>query len=115
MVEEENYRIVVTSPAQTRYQKTILTYLIKHFSLERAYEIDNAITNKLDLLKLNPGRGALEKYLMGLEKEFRFILHKETRNFEIKIIYFVQEENKTVFVTDFFPSMMNPKKMHNWI
>ena len=46
-----------------------------------------------------------------LKEEFRFILHKETKHFEVKIIYYVSEGENTVSITDFFPTKMNPQKI----
>jgi len=42
-------------------------------------------------------------------QQFRYILHRETRFFELKIIYFVDEASLTVYITDFFPTTMHPK------
>jgi hypothetical protein len=58
-----------------------------------------------------PSRGSKELYLSDRPKDYRYILHKESRYFLIKIIYFIDELNSTVFVTDFFPTSMNPDKI----
>lgn len=113
MAKEKGYRIVITTPAQNRYQETILPYLLEHFSIVRAAEIDLAIAQKLAFLSENPFLGTKEKYLNHLGKDFRFILHKESRNFEIKILYFASVHGETIYVTDFFPTLMNPTKMIN--
>lgn len=112
MAQEEGFKIVVTTPAQKKYQETILAYLSEHFSIERAADIDLSISRSVASLTKKPYRGTIEKYLDQLANEFRFILHKESRHFEIKIIYFVSQESKTVFVTDFFPTRMNPQHMN---
>lgn len=102
---------VVTSPAHKRYQDTILPYLFDHFSIDRAAEIDLSIAQTVASPSSNPSVGTKEKYLNHLESAFRFILHKESRNFEIKIIYFTSKKNQTIFVTDFFPTLMDPDKI----
>ncbi len=111
MAKEEGFKIVVTTPAQNRYQETILPYLLEHFSIDRAAEIDLAIARKVASLSKNPFVGTKEKYLNHMDHDFRFILHKESRNFEIKIIYFASVKTETIFVTDFFPTLMNPTKL----
>ncbi len=111
MDKEKGFGIVVTSPAQKRYQETILPYLLEHFSIDRAAAIDLAIAQKVSSLSKNPFLGTKEKYLNHLNHDFRFILNKESRNFEIKIIYFASVKTATIFVTDFFPTLMNPTKL----
>jgi len=46
-----------------------------------------------------------------MKEEFRFILFKETKHFELKIIYFIDEEGRAVYVTDFFPTKLNPQRI----
>ncbi len=62
-------------------------------------------------LSSNPYSGTKEKYLNDPDHDFRFLLHKESRNFEIKIIYIAADESQTIFVTDFFPTLMHPDNM----
>jgi plasmid stabilization system protein ParE len=109
MVEIKEYQVEISLPAQKRYQYEILSYLLENFSLERSIEIDDNITKTLKSLTTLPGRGRTEKYLEKHLYQFKFILHKESRNLEIKIIYYISEEQSKVYVTDFFPVKMNPK------
>ncbi len=109
MVEEKVFKVVVTRPALIRYQETVLVYLFEHFSYERAREIDESILATATTLQRNPARGRKEKCLEELNQGFRFILHKETRHLEIKIIYYILE--RTVYITDFFPTRMDPRKI----
>lgn len=111
MVKEKGYEIVITTPARISYQETVLPYLLEHFSIKRAAEIDRIIAQKVASLSMNPFLGTKEKYLEHLENEFRFLLHRESRNFEIKIIYFASEKSKTIYITDFFPTTMNPSRL----
>jgi len=73
--------------------------------------IDENILNTTGTLSKNPGRGRKEKYLEEAKEEFRFILYKETKHFEITIIYYINEGENTVYVTDFFPTKMDPQKI----
>ena len=111
MVEQQRFKIEITYPAEKRYQEEILTYLVKNFSLKRASEIDDNITASVASLSTISERGSLEPELKKYSQQFRFILYKETRNFEIKIIYYVNESIRTIYVTDFFPVLMYPEKL----
>lgn len=111
MGEEKVYKIDIAKPAKNRYQQRILPYIYDNFSFERAEEIDESILKTVGTLSKKPGRGSKEKYLIEFREDFKFILHKETKHFEIKIIYFVDEENGIVNVTDFFPTKMSPQRI----
>lgn len=111
MGERKLYKVEISTPAKIRYQQRILVYLYENFSFDRATEIDEAIIEKVATLSKKPIRGRREDYLSELEEEFRFILHKETKYFEVKIIYYVDEEKSTVYVTDFFPTRMSPQRI----
>lgn len=111
MGEGKSYNIVITRVAMLRYQERVLPYIFDNFIFNRALEIDKKIIEKASTLEFQPSRGSLEKYLSSLNQEFRFILFKENKNFELKIIYFIQENESTVFITDFFPTKMHPQKM----
>ena len=85
--------------------------MLDNFSLERSVEIDLNIVETLKTLMFLPSRGKKELFLEKQQYEFKYILHKETRNLEIKIIYYILEEQHRVFVTDFFPVLMNPNSI----
>ena len=107
----KEYKVIVTAPAFNRYSSTILPYLKKYFSPERALDVQQSIEASVKSIRQMPGKGSVEPHLMNRSKGYRYILHKESRNFLIKIIYFIDESNSTVYVTDFFPTSMNPKKI----
>jgi len=111
MVESTNYKVEITVPAARRYQQEILLYLLENFSLERASQIDDKIIETVQTLSQNPARGRTEENLKNHQNTFRFIIFKETRNLEIKIMYFVNKEAQIVYITDFFPVLMNPGKI----
>ncbi len=110
-MEENEYQVVISSPAKLRYQRDILPYIFTHFSFDRASEIDEYFIEKAASLKVKPRRGTKEKFLQRLPQEFRFILVKITRHFELKIVYFIEETTKTVYITDFFPTKMDTTRM----
>jgi len=111
MVEQQHYEIEITHPARKRYREEILNYILDNFSFERALKINDNITELVATLSTIPERGTLEQQLENYHQKFRFILHKETRNLEIKIIYYVNQSIKKVYVTDFFPVLMYPEKL----
>lgn len=111
MDEEKSYKVVITRVAMLRYQERILPYIFDNFTFNRALEIDKKIIEKASTLKYQPSRGSREKYLSSLKEEFRFILFKENKNFELKVIYFIDQTESTVYLTDFFPTKMHPQKM----
>ena len=111
MAEEKIYKIVIARPAKNRYQESVLPYFYEHFSFERAIEIDENMLKTTGTLNRNPGRGRKEKYLEEAKENFKFILYKETKHFEIKIIYYINEDEGKVYVTDFFPTKMDPQKI----
>lgn len=113
MVEKTYYEIIVTKPARDRFQNEILSYISKSFSYRRALEIENNLKKLLLTLQVDPQRGSVEKLIRIRDPIFRFILLKETEFFEIKIIYFIEESQNIVQVTDFFPTKMNPLKMQS--
>jgi hypothetical protein len=111
MDEEKPFKIVITRVAMLNYQDRILPYIFDNFTFNRALEIDKKITEKISTLEYQPSRGSREKYLSSFREEFRFILYKENKNFELKIIYFFDETELIVYLTDFFPTKMHPQKM----
>ena len=113
MGEKICHEIIVTKPARDRFQNEILTYIRKRFSERRALEVEVNLKKILFSLQIDPQRGSVEKLIRIRDPIFRFILLKETKFFEIKIIYFIEESQNIVQVTDFFPTKMNPLKMQS--
>jgi hypothetical protein len=110
MDHKKIYQIVVTSSALLRFQETILDYLINNFSSSGVVEIEQKIYKKIETLNSFPLKGMNENISNKRGVLFRSLLFKETRNLELKIIYFIDEANHKVYVTDFFPTLMHPTK-----
>ena len=104
MDQRKVYQVEIAQPAAKRYNLEVLTYLSDHFSEERVYEIDDSIIDTVRSLSTFPHRGTIEQVIEDPIRTFRYILHRETRNFELKIIYYVNDEVDKVIVTDFFPT-----------
>ena len=111
MAKQQSFEIEITYPAEKRYQEEILVYLVDNFSIKRVIEIDANIVALISTLSLMPKRGTLEPNLNTYPQQFRFIIFKETRNFEIKIVYFINQSIRKVYITDFFPVLMHPDKL----
>jgi hypothetical protein len=105
------FEIIITRPAILRYQDEVLTYLQRNYSAERASKIDEEIMDQVVSLQSNPHRGGIENFLKQGPKIYRYILFKGTRHFELKIVYFVNDQFDQVFVTDFFPTKMHPDRI----
>ncbi len=60
-----------------------------------------------------PYRGALEKSLTREGEEVRFLIYKSGDQFELKIIFFIDQLETKVTVIAFFPIKMNPLKMQS--
>lgn len=113
MGEGKSYQVIVAKSASIRYRELVLQYLFENFSFERATAIDEKIIRLAGSLSVKPYRGRKEKYLSEFSHNFRFILFKETSHLEIKIIYYISEEKSIVYVTDFFPTKMDPSRIRD--
>ncbi len=80
-------------------------------SLDRAEEVTKGLNEMALSLDLLYHRGSLEKKLGRGKKSYRYLLYKRTSRASVKIFYYVDEKSKTVYVTDFFPTEKDPKKI----
>ncbi|MEM9894731.1 MAG: hypothetical protein AAF789_00050 [Bacteroidota bacterium] len=58
-----------------------------------------------------PARGKDEDRLAFLGMGHKYLLYEVTSRKSIKIIYFIDEPKKIVFVTDFFPTEMDDSRI----
>ena len=100
------YEVIVTGPAEESFYN-ILNYLYKHYNSEKAGEIAGELRDITETLNHQPGRGTYEPRLSHFGKSHRFILFKRTSRADIKVIYYIDDASKTVYVTDFFPTEMD--------
>lgn len=110
MEEGAVYTVKITPEAEFYYLE-ILKYFYKYHSELRA---DRKSAELLDLaisLEIDPQRGTVEVKLKRLRKNHRFILYYYTSRKAIKILYYIDESNKIVYVTDFFPCQIDDKKV----
>ena len=74
-------------------------------SLQAAQNVVSAIFNKTKQLETQPLSGTLEKNLIQLNLDHRFLLV-----YNYKLIYRLINKN-TVYITDVFPTKNNPEKI----
>jgi plasmid stabilization system protein ParE len=110
MVEEQGYQIVITSTAERAYFE-VLDYVFEHHALIRANEIAMELVEHPQILKEFPYMGKTEPNLKQRSENYRFILYERTKQVTVKIIYYVDEQIKTIFLTDFFPCEMYQEKI----
>ena len=112
MAKEEagRYEVVITSSAEVHFYE-LVEYLYEHMSLDRAEEVTRELNEMTLGLELLYHRGSLEKKLSRRKKSYRYLLYKRTSSASVKILYYVDEKSKTVYVTDFFPTEKDPKKI----
>jgi hypothetical protein len=80
-------------------------------TLERAEEAARELSEMALSLDRFYYRGSPEEKLAKRKKSYRYVLFKRTSRATVKIIYYVDEKDKTVYVTDFFPTEKDPKKI----
>lgn len=111
MAKGETYEIEITASAENRFRREILTYLYIHFSYERVLQIETNIRNEIELIAKNPSRESKDRSHIQRSKDIRFILIKESRNVELKIIYILNKSKRVITIIDFFPTIMHPERM----
>lgn len=110
MVEEQAYKIVITSTAERAYFE-VLDYVFEHHPLNRANEIALELVEHPQILKKFPQMGKTEPNLIQRIENYRFLLYERASQATVKIIYYVDEQTITVYLTDFFPCEMYQKKI----
>jgi hypothetical protein len=104
------YEVLITSAAEVHFYE-LVEYLYEHLSLDRAEEVTSGLNDMALSLDMLHHRGSLEQKLGRRKKSYRYLLFKRTSRACVKIIYYVDEKSKTVYVTDFFPTEKDPKKI----
>jgi len=100
--EKTSYTVEITPEAEA-YYFDILEYLYKHHSELSADRKSRELLEYTIALEENPLIGRKEENLKFLGRQHRYILYYYTKIKAIKIIYFINETAKVVYVTDFFP------------
>jgi mRNA-degrading endonuclease RelE of RelBE toxin-antitoxin system len=114
MADDQKYQLVLSSFAEQAYFEA-LVYVFEHYALQRANEIAIALLSFPEVLKTFPHIGSIESYLTGRSQEYRFLVFERANLKSIKIIYYIDADTKTVYITDFFPCEMSESKIKNRI
>ncbi len=104
------YSVEITPEAEFYYLE-LGEYLYKHQTPAAANKKLAEILSMAISLENHPNRGRIEEKLSFLGKNHRFLVYPYTPRKSIKVIYFVEESTKKVFVTDFFPTEMDNDKI----
>lgn len=106
----KKYQVEITLQANLHYFE-LLEYFYEYMSSESATEKAEGLYDLAGSLETLPERGSLELTLQHLQKEHRYLLYQSTARSTIKIIYFIDQRRQLVYVTDFFPTEMDEKKI----
>ena len=110
-MEEKPGYIVETTPEAELHYLNLLEHLSRTHTPASALKKADEILDMAMSLDKNPHRGSKEPKLDFLGKEHRFLLYKVTPRRQVKIIYFVDEPDLKVYVTDFFGTEMDDNKL----
>ena len=103
--------VVEITPEAEQYYQDLLEHLYTTHSEESAFVKSEEILLMAISLEKMPNRGSDEPLLSYLEKGHKYLVYPVTSRKTVKIIYFVEEQTKKVFVTDFFPTEKNPAQL----
>jgi len=109
---EKAYGIVITATAKMAYFE-LLHYLYAHYSIDRANELAEAILDEPLVLIQQPELGSQEPRLKHRTPTYRYLIFRRSEKATVKIIYFVDAEKKTIYITDFFPTEKHPEGLSN--
>ena len=110
-MEKATKYLVETTPEAEFYFLQLLEYLYSTHSKESADNKADEVLNLAMSLENNPYRGRVEDKLLFLEKGHRFLLYRYTPRKSIKVIYFIDESMKKVYITDFFGTEMDDQRI----
>ncbi len=111
MVEEQEFEIIITSFGERAYFE-VLEYVFEFHSNHRANQIALDLLEFPVVLKKFPYLGKIEPNLTERYEDYRFLLFERTKRLNVKVIYYIDERNKTIYITDFFPCEMYNKKIN---
>ena len=80
-------------------------------SLSRAEKVAKELSEMALRLDHLYNRGAREEKLRRRKKAYRYLLFKRTTKATVKIIYYVDEKDRVIYVTDFFPTEKDPRNI----
>jgi hypothetical protein len=106
MDQQKGYKIIITSWAEKAYFE-VLDYVFEHHPNKRANEIALELLEYPNILADFPLLGTVEPALEHRAENYRFIIYERTTQTTVKIIYYVDDAQKSIYLTDFFPCEMD--------
>ncbi len=111
MVEKQEFEIIITPFTEKAYFQ-VLEYVYEYHTLKKADTIALELLKLPHILKQFPKMGTLEVILEERPEKFRFLLFERTERLTVKVLYYVDFEHNTIYITDFFPSEMLSRKIN---
>lgn len=108
--EETKFEVIFTTSARLFFYE-LLDYLFNFYSFTRVEQISLELIDLALKLSHLYDRGTPEPELISRSNKYRYLLYNRTRRKDIKIIYYVDYQLRHVYVTDFFPTEMDNKKI----
>ena len=105
-----DYEVVITASGKLFYLE-LLDYFYSYSSLASASRKADELYEKALSLSYLADRGQREELLTSLAKEYKYILYYPSSGSTIKIIYYLDRASSRVYVTDFFPTRMDSRKL----
>ena len=81
---------------------------IKKAGLKIANQISKELITRTDSLSAFPKIGAVEEFLLERPQKFRYVISKN-----YKIIYWINNKEKRIEISDVFDTRQNPEKLQN--
>ena len=110
MEGKKNYVVEITPEAEFYYLQ-LIEYLYQTHSIKSAERKADEILSLAMSLDRLPNRGTPESKLDFPNMQHRYLVYQVTDRKTVKIIYFIDEPKKKVFVTDFFGSEMSESRI----
>ena len=110
MEKTTGYKVEITRSAEL-YCFEILDHVYENSSIGIASQKANGLYEEAFTFDVSPGQGQIEENLKDLPQSHRYILYHATSRQTVKIIYFIDQKNTMVYVTDFFPTAMDNERL----
>lgn len=112
MEEKETieYKVEITESANLYFYE-LGDYLYENLSLLRAEEVVELVLEKALSLNTLFYRGSNEPILSDRPQGYKYLLVERSKRKYVKIIYYVDKMVKKVYVTDFFPTETDNKRL----
>jgi mRNA-degrading endonuclease RelE of RelBE toxin-antitoxin system len=108
--ETIEYQVEITESANLFYYE-LADHLYETLSAARVEEVLDLLVEKVWSLNTLFNRGTNEPVLSGRPQGYQYLLVERSKRKHVKIIYYVDDIVRRVYVTDFFPTEMDNKRL----